>query len=142
MLLKVMTQKEIENFLSVPRHAVVGTNRVDGSPQLSPVWYVFEKEHLYFIAGVNSAKVRNLSRDPRVSVCIDGCYPDFRVVIIYGSAKLYPPNAQFTAEMCWRILRRYYETEEEACRSEESQREIQRMLIEVIPLKIIAQDDN
>ena len=109
---------------------------------ISPVWYAFEKEHLYFIAGVDSAKVRNLSRDPRVSVCIDGCYPDYRVVIIHGSAKLYPPDAKLTEGMRWRILRRYYETEEEALRSKELQQEMQRILIEVTPQKIIAQDDN
>ncbi len=44
-----MTPAQIEEFLGAPRHAIVDTNPLDGPPQLSPVWYVYEEGHLYIV---------------------------------------------------------------------------------------------
>ncbi len=135
-----MTPAEIETFLKAPRHAVVGTNPVDGPPQLSPVWYVYEGGRLYISVGVDTAKHRNLRRDSRVSVCIDGCYPDFRTVMIYGTAELIDSGTPLQEEMRWRIIRQYHESEAEARRYAESTREERSVLIVVTPHKIISQD--
>src|SRR5262245_10205810 len=83
-----MNQAQIDAFLAPSRHAIVATNTPDGGPQLSPVWYIYENQHLYISAGVNAVKVRNLRRDPRVTVCIDGGHPDARYVIIHGMATI------------------------------------------------------
>lgn len=135
-----MTPAEIETFLKAPRHAVVGTNPVDGPPQLSPVWYVYEGGRLYISVGVDTAKHRNLRRDSRVSVCIDGCYPDFRTVMIYGTAELIDSGTPLHEDMRWRIIRQYHESEAEARRYAESTREERSVLIVVTPHKIISQD--
>ncbi len=137
-----MTSPQIEEFLDAPRHAVVGTNTVDGPPQLSPVWYVYDDGRLYISVLAGSAKHRNLQRDPRISLCVDGCYPDFRTVIIHGSAELVPTGHTLQEEMHWRIIRKYHETEEDARRYLEATREEQSVLIVVIPHKIISQDYN
>lgn len=137
-----MTQTQIEVFLQAPRHAVVGTNPVDGPPQLSPVWYVYDEGLLYISIGVGTAKHRNLQRDPRISVCVDGCYPDYRTVIIYGTAELVESDNPLQEKMRWRIIRHYHEDEEEARRYVESTRDEQSVLIVVTPQKIIGQDFN
>lgn len=137
-----MTPSEIETFLVPPRHAIVATNTIDGPPQVSPVWYLYEDGRLYISAGVNTAKYHNLHRDPRISVCIDGGYPDYRTVTFYGTATLMPPDDPRQEAMRWRIIRRYYDTETEAQRYYTTVREKPSVLIVVTPEKILTQDFN
>jgi PPOX class probable F420-dependent enzyme len=137
-----MTPTQIETFLKAPRHAVVGTNWVDGSPQLSPVWYIFEEGRLYISIGAGSAKHRNLKRDPRISVCVDGCHPDARAVMIYGTTELIEGDHPLRTDMRWRIIRQYYETEEAARRYADEVRDLPSVLVIVTPHKIISQDFN
>lgn len=137
-----ITQSEIEAFLTPPRHAVVATNTVAGPPQISPVWYLYEDGKFYVSAGINTAKCRNLRRDPRVSVCIDGGYRNYRTVIVYGTAELRPPGDPLQESMRWRIIRRYHETEADAQRYYESVRDHASALIIVTPDKVITQDFN
>ena len=73
-----MSQAQIEVFLEAPRIAVVGTNRVNGPPQLTPVWYLYQDNQIYISMMVNSAKYRNLCRDARVGICIAGDHSDAR----------------------------------------------------------------
>lgn len=137
-----MTPSDIETFLAAPRHAVVATNTVDGPPQISPVWYLYEDGVLYISVGIHTAKHRNLRRDPRISVCIDGGHPDYRTVTFYGIATLIPPNDPRQDAMRWRIIRRYYDTEAEAQQYYESVRAEPSALIVVTPERVITQDFN
>lgn len=138
-----MTQAQLEEFLEVPRHAIVGTNRRDGPPQLSPVWYLYEEGRFYIGMLVASAKYRNLRRDPRISLCVDGGHPDARAVMVHGSAELIEAESPWREEMTWRITRRYYESDEDARRFREEARAWGRTaLIVVTPEKIISQDFN
>lgn len=140
--MKTMTQSQIEEFLHAPRHAVVGTNQVDGPPQLSPVWYIYEEGCFYISVGVETAKYRNLQRDPRISLCVDGGYPDYRTVIIYGTVRLVEAGDPSVQEMRWRIIRQYHDSEENARRYFESVRRMESVLIVVTPQKVISQDFN
>jgi PPOX class probable F420-dependent enzyme len=140
--MKTMSQLEIEAFLQAPRHAIVGTNTLDGPPQLSPVWYLYEDGHIYISIDPQSAKYHNLQRDARISVCIDGGYPDYRTVIIYGTAKLTNSGTPLQETMRWRIIRKYHDTEEEARAYAEAVQDQPAVLVIVTPQKIITQDFN
>lgn len=137
-----MTPAQIDEFLAAPRHAVVGTNTMSGPPQLSPVWYFYQEGHFYISVQSGCAKHRNLERDPRVSLCIDGCYPDFRAVIIYGTAQVVENGHALQEEMHWRIIRQYYETEADARRYLEATQDEKAVLLVVTPDRIISQDYN
>jgi hypothetical protein len=76
-----MPSTEIAAFLQAPRHAVIGVNRPDGPPHLSPVWYLYEDSLFTISITTATVKYRLLRRDPRVSLCIDGGYPDYRTVM-------------------------------------------------------------
>lgn len=137
-----MTADQIDAFLKAPRHAIVGTNRPNGAPQLSPVWYVYEEGCLYISIGAETAKLHNLARDPRISVCVDGGHPDARAVMIYGTAELITGDHPLRREMRWRIIRHYHESEAAALRYLEEIRDLPSALVIVTPRKVISQDFN
>ena len=139
-----MSQVEIDEFLQVPRHAVVGTNRVNGPPQLTPVWYLYENEKIYVSMFVESAKYKNLRRDPRVSICIAGESPDARAVIFSGTVELFlEGSATWVDEIIRRLVRRYFDSDKEAQLYMDSEDIAAESALGVVsPERIIAQDYN
>jgi PPOX class probable F420-dependent enzyme len=64
-------------FISAQHHAVLGTLKADGTPQLSPVTVGLDEDGRVVISTRQTAyKVRNIRRDPRVWLCAlpDGFY--------------------------------------------------------------------
>lgn len=61
----------IIEFLGQRRNAIVATIRPSGLPQLSPIWFLWRSDRFVLSAGVATAKAANLSRDPRISLCVD-----------------------------------------------------------------------
>ncbi len=138
-----MSPEQIEAFLAASRHAVVAVLRRDGTPQLSPIWYLCENDRLYFSIFVESAKYRQLRRDPRIALCIDGGHPDARAVMIYGTAELIEDEGPWREDLEWRILLRYHESEAQARRYREEIAEQGRgALVVVTPERIVGRDYN
>lgn len=67
------------------RFATVGA---DGTPNITPVWYVFDGEAFLFTTGGATAKARNLRRDPRASLCVADDAPPFAYVEARGEVTL------------------------------------------------------
>ena len=137
-----MNQSQVESFLRAPRNAIVATNPEAGAPHMTPVWYLYERGRLYISISVHSVKYRHLQRDPRLSVCIDGCHSDARTVMFTGTAELLPGNDPLAAKFLWRIIRRYHETETAARQYAEQVRDVVSALIVMTPDRIISQDFN
>src|SRR4051794_10578767 len=57
-------------FLDQPLSAVVATHRSDGTTVQSVVWYVPDGDTLWFSTAPESAKVKQVRRDPRISVLV------------------------------------------------------------------------
>jgi PPOX class probable F420-dependent enzyme len=117
---------------------VIGVNRPDGPPHLSPVWYLYEEGIFTISIATTTVKHRLLQRDPRVSLCIDGGYPDDRTVLVAGIAEIHPNDEAVRR----RIIRRYYEAEADAQRYAESTRGASHVLLVVRPERVIGQDYN
>jgi PPOX class probable F420-dependent enzyme len=77
------------DFLRDRHHVVLGTRRRDGEPQLSPVTAGIDEEGRVVIATYpERAKVRNLRRDPRVSLLVLSDDWDGPWVQCYGTGEV------------------------------------------------------
>lgn len=85
--MKPLAGAETQRFLEEMSNLVLGTIRRDGSPQASPVWYLWTGDS-FLISTIDSvAKWHNVQRDPRCSVCVDDPLSG-RMVVAYGEARL------------------------------------------------------
>ena len=135
-----MSNSQIESFFQTPRFTVFGTNSVDGPPQLTTVWFLYEAGAIYVGIERSSVKYRNLTRDPRVALCIDGEHPDGRTVVVYGLAKALESGTPESDRIAGRITRRYHDTDEEARRYQESISDLDLVLIKVTPQRLVGLD--
>ncbi len=78
----------IQRFLATREVVVLATVQADGSPLAMPVWFLHSVDALTMISQANTQKVRNLRRDPRVSVVAEaGGLAGIRGVTIQGRAE-------------------------------------------------------
>ena len=84
-----LTQAERDEFLDsrgvLMRVSVV---RADGSPLVTPIWFLHEDNAIYFTPREKSEWFNCLRRDPRVALCIDEQPLPYRKVIVEGVAEL------------------------------------------------------
>ena len=84
-----LTQDEISEFLAergvLMRVAVV---REDGSPLVTPIWFLHEGGAIYFTPRKRSEWFDCLRRDPRVALCIDEASQPYRKVLLEGETEL------------------------------------------------------
>ena len=64
-------KRTVESFLAASRNATMATIRANGTPQLTPVWFVWDGEQFIISITTERAKYKNLVRDARMSLCID-----------------------------------------------------------------------
>jgi PPOX class probable F420-dependent enzyme len=103
-------------FLESHHWGIVTTHQRDGAAQNSIVYCGAYRDQAMFVAVYGkSAKVRNLRRDPSITVCIDGARGDARYVVLGGKAELIEPGERQKA-LRWRIVRQYYSDEDTAAR--------------------------
>jgi PPOX class probable F420-dependent enzyme len=106
--MKVMRQEEWREFLraSPPRTAKVATVRADGTAHVVPVWFDLDGDDVVFTTWRETAKARDLRRDPRVSLCVDDDRPPFSFVMIEGTARI-SDNLDEVRAWATRIAGRY-----------------------------------
>src|SRR5690349_18592238 len=75
---------EIESFLGEKNFLVIATTRRDGSPQVTPVWYLWEDGRFVINVLNGRAKVKNFKRDPRVAFVIQDLANPYRYVQVRG----------------------------------------------------------
>ena len=109
-----MSQQAIHQFLSEPGILMrIATTRQDGSPLVTPIWFIHEDAALWFTPREKSEWFACLRRDPRVGLCIDEQLLPYRKVIINGSAELCHDVGEddLWRDLYRRIARRYVPAE-------------------------------
>ena len=88
-----------ERFLRGRHIGVLTTINPDGSPLETPVWYHCDDGVIYVRTNSRSAKVRNVRRDPRVSLCVQEERPPYKGVTVRGTACVEPDRPELSARM-------------------------------------------
>jgi PPOX class probable F420-dependent enzyme len=86
-----MSETEIRDYLETSRTVILCSNGPDGVPHPMPMWYGLDEDgSVIMTTFAKSQKVRNLERDPRVSLLVeDGeVYEQLRGVVLYGKVEL------------------------------------------------------
>lgn len=86
-----MSEAEIRDYLETSRTVILCSSGPDGVPHPMPMWYGLDEDgSVIMTTFAKSQKVRNLERDPRVSLLVeDGeVYEQLRGVVLYGKVEL------------------------------------------------------
>lgn len=126
-----MSKPEIETFFTITRTAVFATNSVNGHPQLTTVWFLYEDEAIYVGIERSSVKYRNLINDRRVTLCVDGEHPNGTTVVVYGLAEILSSETATEQNIPWRITRRYHNSDEEALQYLESIKHLESVILRI-----------
>jgi PPOX class probable F420-dependent enzyme len=85
-----MTPEQVRSFLTHgTRTAKVATVMRNGQPHVMPVWFVLDGEQIVFTTGANTAKGRNLQRDPRIALVVEDDEPPFAFVHVRGRVTIH-----------------------------------------------------
>jgi len=66
-----MTSEEMQALLSKPNNAIIGINRANGGPQLTPVWFAWDGKSFFFSTTKDRTKYLNLKRNPSITLIVD-----------------------------------------------------------------------
>ncbi|MYT32959.1 PPOX class F420-dependent oxidoreductase [Streptomyces sp. MspMP-M5] len=83
----VHLSEKLKQALDSRVFVTVATLQPDGSPHQSVVWVGRDGDDLFFVTGVDKVKVRNLRRDPRLSVTVNPPDEPYGYAVISGTAR-------------------------------------------------------
>jgi PPOX class probable F420-dependent enzyme len=78
--------REVDQMLRKANPAVIATLRPDGSPHTAVTWYDWDGERALVNMDAVRARLRNLRRDPRVSLTVLDGASWYRQVTLFGRA--------------------------------------------------------
>ncbi len=105
-----MTQQERLDFLMTPGILMrIACVRRDGRPLVTPIWFIYESNCIYFTPRAQSEWLSCLRQDPRVALCIDEQNLPYRKYIAEGVSEIVhaPGEDDLWRDLYRRIARRY-----------------------------------
>ncbi len=123
---------QVEEFLKGKHFGKLATVMKDGSPHVTPIWYVLDDGKLIVNTTTARVKYYNIKRDGRVCFLVDDGYPH---VIIFGRARI---ASERDGKKDIEALAIRYTGEEQGKKSARNMYWKQpRVSIEIVPEKIV-----
>ncbi len=124
---------KVEAFLRGLHFGKLATIMKDGSPQVTPIWYMYEEGKLIVNTTTDRVKYRNIRRDNRVCFLVDDGY---LYVSIFGRARIASerdPKKDIEA-----LAIRYRGEEKGRKAARDHFWKMDRVSIEIVPEKVVA----
>ena len=140
-----MSSEEVHRYLSQPLLARLATSE-GGWPHVVPVWFEFDGENFWIPVQAKTVKVEHIKRDKRVSLIIDTYVEpigkfNITQVMVKGEAELVKdPDLETNPKQSRTVsvYRRYIGKESENTELISKLLSIDRFLIKIHPVRIIA----
>ena len=100
-----MTPVQLAEITKAPVLGILTTVNPDGSPQATPVYYVYEDGKLHISVTKDRKKTYNVQRDPRVAVCVLAEEPPFNYVQVMGRATVTEDDLVERSRRIWSTFR-------------------------------------
>jgi len=84
------------DLLERPLFGHLATVRADGTPQVSPMWYLWDGERVSFTTTTTRAKHRNVTRVPQVALSIRDPEQPYRYLEVRGIVEQIDPDPEGT----------------------------------------------
>jgi PPOX class probable F420-dependent enzyme len=134
-----MTPEEMKAFLARPLVARLATVRANHTPQIVPMWFLYENGVLYMSTRTNAAKLKHIRANPHVAVVIDVMEAPLKnkAVTIEGTAQLQTTGVK---EIVTKIYQKY--VGKEAAKGAAAQQRINepRVILKITPKKLTSVD--
>ena len=83
---------QVQEFTQRTYLAILATVYPSGGPQAFPVWYEFDGESFMVTTEAEAAKVHNISRNPKVALCITDTSKWIKSLTVRGTAQVVADN--------------------------------------------------
>ncbi|NPC96234.1 pyridoxamine 5'-phosphate oxidase family protein [Nocardioides sp. zg-DK7169] len=105
----VMTEEEIDAFLTEQRNATVATVGAHGGVHLVAMWYAYLDGKVYLETKGKSQKVLNMRRDGRMSFLVEAgqTYDQLRGVALEGTGVVVEDDPELLWNVCVNVFERY-----------------------------------
>ncbi len=115
-------------FLEEPRFAVLATSMEDGRIQQTVMWYELRDNQIMMNTVPGRVKEKNISRDPRVSICLEEGY---KFLTIQGRVVETIDDQEVAVEDIVSLGRRYQPDQPESAHDHFRTQERQTILISI-----------
>jgi PPOX class probable F420-dependent enzyme len=134
-----MTKEEMQAFLARPLVARLATVRTNGSPQIVPMWFLYEDGVMYMSTRTYAAKVKHLQKNPRVAVVVDEMVAPLKnkVVTLEGTVEMQTTGVK---EMTTKIYHKYVGIEGAATPVAQQSINTPRVILKITSKKIESMD--
>jgi PPOX class probable F420-dependent enzyme len=123
---------EQKKFFRKPNFGHLATLEPDGSPQVTPVWIDVDDEHILINTAKGRKKVRNVERDPRVSVEVVEQENPYSMLSVQG--KVVGMTTEGADEHIDAMAKKYLGQDSYPFRKEGEE----RLILKIQPVKVIA----
>jgi PPOX class probable F420-dependent enzyme len=134
-----MTPQQMQAFLARPLVAHLAIVRANRTPQLVPMWFLYENGVIYMSTRVNAAKLAHIRANPHVAVVIDVTEAPLKnkVVTLEGIAEIQTTGVKETVT---RIYQKYLGPD--AVKSPAARHNINepRVILKITPKRIHTMD--
>ncbi len=131
-----LSEAELATFLAQPLLARLSTLNSDGTIHTIPIWYEYREGKLLLSTQTVTQKVKNIQRNPQVTVLVDSNTMPYAGVMVVGTAVLDHKDA---ASKRLTIFERYIGTHGDAY-AQQLAAKWEPVIIEVTPSRIISFD--